>query len=144
MQPKRRCWPPSPRKEKRHDCQPTADPVYNEMLLSFREADFRLAAYKAMVTGKEIGRAIVTAARSAAGVVSARNATVSAFIQRQEAAGLHRREEYARDSDLVVRDTTGSIDSRAFRRSVSHFGSGLQKRRLARRSTPTSPISPLA
>ena len=73
----------------------TADPVYNDMLLSFRDADFRVAAYKAMVTEKEIGRPIATAARSAAGVVSARNATVSAFIQRQEAAGLHRREEYA-------------------------------------------------
>jgi hypothetical protein len=63
------------------------DTAYNNMLLAFRDENFRLAAYKALMPGGSILAAARNEARSQSSMVDVRNEATRAFFKERVAAG---------------------------------------------------------
>ena len=74
----------------RRSAQPESDPVYNDMLLAFRDSDFRLAAYRALVRPEKMSELVEKWARAAADTVDVRNAGLEAFFKEKVVAGEYR------------------------------------------------------
>jgi hypothetical protein len=85
-----------------------SDPVYNDMLLAFRDADFRLAAYRALVRPEKMSELVEKWARAAADTIDVRNAGLETFFKEKVAAGEYRDVKPSdEDGPFFVKDQYG-------------------------------------
>ena len=69
--------------------KPIDDTAYNNMLLAFRDESFRLAAYKALMSGGAILAAVRNEARNKTSMADIRNEAARAFCRERVSAGDH-------------------------------------------------------